>query len=276
MQGSGALWSRPLEVEKRGLVSHMKHVQVVVVVLLLLSACAGTGPSNDSSSASADDEALGLVSSTEEPTQDVTRPASGNVVDSIVRIIGFGCGAPAFGSGFALRPDLVITSGHLITGRDPESLGVLMTDGTEVGATLVGFDLDLDLAALQLDEPILEPVNLVTEVPVVSGVAIGIRSDNGEPIVNEVDFDVDAPVIVNWDGVFRDTESQFNGLRIFAEIRRGDSGSPLFINDRDVIGLIHSKNRTGVPRGYAVGASDIVDFIGEIDTSQEVVADRCA
>lgn len=247
-------------------------VTLALVITLLMSACAGTGSSGAEPDAVGDDE----VSSSTQPTRDIAPPASDDVVDSIVRIIGFGCGAPAFGSGFGLQPDLVITSGHLVTGRDPDTLAVLMTDGTEVGATLVGFDLDLDLAALRLDEPILEPVNLVTEVPVVSGVAVGIRSDNGEPIINEVAFDVDAPVIVNWDGVFRDTESRFNGLRIFAEIRRGDSGSPLFINDRDVIGLIHSKNRTGVPRGYAVGASDIVDFIAEIDTSQEVVADRCA
>jgi len=230
--------------------------------------CAGTGPDDDNRASG--------ISATVEPTGDVVIPESDAVLDSIVRIVGFGCGAPALGSGFALEPDLVVTSGHLVTGRDPDSLGILMSDGTEVAATLVGFDLDLDLAALRLDEPILEPVNLVTEVPVVSGVAIGIRSDQGEPVVNEVEFDVDAPVIVNWDGVFRDTESRFNGMRIFAEIRRGDSGSGLFINNRDVIGLIHSKNRNGIPRGYAVGASDIVRFMETIDPSQEVVAERCA
>jgi len=239
----------------------------VAAATLVLSTCAGSGPAT-----SVD----GPLSRSPEPTAAIIRPSVDNVVDSIVRIVGFGCGAPAFGSGFAVQPDLVVTSGHLVTGRDPDSLGILMSDGTGVGATLVGFDPDHDLAALLLDEPVLEPVNVITEVPVVSGVAIGIRSERGEPIINEVDFDVDAPVTVNWDGVFRDTESRFNGMRIFAEIRRGDSGSGLFINDTDVIGLIHSKNRTGVPRGYAVGGSDIADFITEIDRDVEVVADRCA
>jgi len=239
----------------------------VVAITLVVSCCAGTG------SASRVD---GPISSSPEPTADLSRPDVDNVVDSVVRIIGFGCGSPSFGSGFAVLGDLVVTSGHLVTGRDPDSLGVLLIDGTEVGATLVGFDFDLDLAALLLDEAILEPVTVITNVPVVSGVAIGIRSERGEPTINEVEFDVDAPVTVNWDGVFRDTESQFNGLRIFGAIRRGDSGSGLFINDTDVIGLIHSKNRGGAPRGYAVGGSDIVDFIDGIDRTVEVVADRCA
>lgn len=206
---------------------------------------------------------------------DVTRPSIDVVADSVVRIIGFGCGAPTLGSGFAVAPDIVVTSGHLVTGRDSETLAVSLVDGSEFLATLVAFDLDLDLAVLKISEPVLRPVNLYTEAPLVEGVAIGIRSHAGEPVMNEVEFVVDAPVLINWDGVFRDTESQFRGLRLDAEIRRGDSGSGLFINDSDVIGLIHSKNRNGIPRGYAVASSEIADFIADVDLDGEVVADRC-
>ncbi len=245
----------------------LRRFASVAAATLVLSACAGTGPST---------LVDGRLSQSPEPTAAIARPSVDIVVDSIVRIVGFGCGAPAFGSGFAVQPDVVVTSGHLVTGRDPESLGIVLIDGTEVEATLIGFDLDHDLAALLLDEPVLEPVNVVTEVPLVSGVAIGLRSESGDPTINEVDFEVDAPVTVNWDGVFQDTESRFNGLRIFAEIRRGDSGSGLFINDHDVIGLIHSKTRSGEPRGYAVGGSDIADFVTGLDRDVEVVASRCA
>lgn len=216
-----------------------------------------------------------LTTSTE-VTAPVERPNVAVVDESIVRIVGFGCGAPALGSGFAVGPNLVVTSGHIVTGRDPESLGVLRSDGDEFAATLVGFDLDLDLAVLRVDGVELTPVNLVTDVPVVDGVAIGIRSDAGEPFINEVDFAVDAPVNVNWDGVFRDTESRFRGVRIDAEVRPGDSGSGLFVNDRDVIGLIHSRNRNGVARAYAVGSIEIADFVETVDPDVEVVADRCA
>ena len=239
----------------------------VVVLGIVLGACSSTAEPARSA---------GPYRSSADPSEAVVRPSVDEVTDSIVRIVAFGCGAPAFGSGFAVEPDLVVTSGHLVTGRDPDTLAVLLTDCTEIRATLVGFDLDVDLALLRLEDAVLEPVNLVTDVPVVDGVAVGIRSEAGEPIVNEVDFVVDAPVTVNWDGVFRDTESVFRGLRINAEIRRGDSGSGLFINDRDVIGLIHSKNRNGIPHGYAVGGREIVDFLDANDNATEVVAERCA
>ena len=240
---------------------------VAVVLGVVLGACSSTAEPAPSA---------GPYRSSADPSEAVARPSVDEVTDSIVRIVAFGCGAPAFGSGFAVESDLVVTSGHLVTGRDPDTLAVLLTDGTEIHATLVGFDLDVDLALLRLDDAVLEPVNLITDVPVVEGVAVGIRSEAGEQVVNGVDFVVDAPVTVNWDGVFRDTESVFRGLRINAEIRRGDSGSGLFINDRDVIGLIHSKNRNDIPRGYAVGGREIVDFLDANDNATEVVAERCA
>jgi len=237
-------------------------------VALALAAC-GADRATDPSVSSGVRTSIGV-------SEPVSRPDVEVVDDSIVRIVGFGCGAPALGSGFAVGPNLLVTSGHVVTGRDPESLSVVRSTGEEYDATLVGFDLDLDLAVLRVDDVEFSPVNLVTEVPVVDGVAIGIRSDAGEPFINEVEFVVDAPVNVNWDGVFRETESRFRGVRIDAEIRPGDSGSGLFVNNSDVIGLVHSRNRNGIPRGYAVGSIEIADFVDSIDPTLEVVADRCA
>jgi len=213
--------------------------------------------------------------SSAEPSALVSRASADQVDASIVRIVGFGCGAPTLGTGFAVDTDLVITNGHIITGRDPETLAVQRSDGSEYPAVLVGFDEDLDLGLLRVDDADLRPLNLVTDVPIVDGVAIGIRTEDQQNIVNEIDFSVDAPVVVNWDGVFRDTDSTYRGIRIDAEIRKGDSGSPLLINNRDVIGLIQSKTRDQ-PRGYAVRSIEIVEFVDSIDPSVQVVADRCA
>ncbi len=223
-----------------------------------------------------DAEVISASTQSSDPSEPVERPDVEVVDASIVRIVGFGCGAPALGSGFAIESNLVVTSGHIVTGRDPESLAVMRSNGDEYSATLVGFDQDLDLAVLRVDDTTFTPVNLVTTVPRVDGVAVGIRSFKEEPFINEITFSVDAPVNVNWDGVFRDTESRYRGLRINAEVKRGDSGSGLFVNDRDVIGLIHSTNRAGLPRAYAVGSIEIADFMETIDPAVEVVAERCA
>ena len=243
---------------------------LLATLMLVASACSTDEPPAQTSAAVTDEVDSGELS------LDVSRPNVDAVDQSIVRIVGFGCGAPALGSGFAIDTNLIVTSGHIVTGRDPDSLSVIRSDGSEFSAALVGFDQDLDLALLRVDDIDFVPVNLVTEVPVVDGVAVGIGSRSGEEFFNEIEFTVDAPVNVNWDGVFRDTESRFRGLRITADVELGDSGTGLFVNDRDVIGLVHSRNRAGVPRAYAVGSVEIAEFADTIDETVEVVADRCA
>lgn len=198
------------------------------------------------------------------------------VANSIVRIVGFGCGAPALGSGFAVAEHVLVTSGHLVTGRDPETLAVVRPDGSEFPAVLIAFDPDLDLAFLRVDDVAFEPVELLEEVPDVSGIAIGLRTELDEQYVNEVAFEIDGAVTVNWDGVFRDTESTFQGVRLHADIQRGDSGTALFTSGHQVVGLIHSTSRNGVDRGYAVSSAQISDYYSTIDINAEVIADRCA
>lgn len=221
------------------------------------------------------DDALRI---TAEPSGPVERPEPEAVTGSIVRIIGNGCGLPAIGTGFAVDGQLIVTNAHLVAGRDVETLAVQNVGGDEFAAALIGFDPDLDLALLRVEDGNFAPLNLVTEVPIVEGVAIGVRTEDQANIINEIEFTVDAPVIVNWDGVFKDTESRFRGLRMLADIRRGDSGSPLLINDQDVIGLVQSTTRNQ-PQGYAVGAADISEFVasvGPVGEATEVVADRCS
>lgn len=248
--------------------------------LVLVVAACGTAPSEaaDVEVEEVEEIADGLLRLSEEPTLPVDRPQPEAVVPSIVRVIGLGCRAPALGTGFAVEENLIVTNAHLVAGRDQETLAVQNLEGDEFSAVLIGFDPDLDLALLRVEGSSFEPLNLVTEVPIVDGVAIGIRTDAETNIINEVEFTVDARVNVNWDGVFRDTESRFRGLRMLADIRRGDSGSPLLINDQDVIGLVQSTTRNQ-PQGYAVGSADIsefVDAIGPIDEAEPVISDRCA
>ncbi len=257
------------------------------VLALAFAACGSTlpaaTPSEDTVAAGSLAEGVtltggGLLNLSEEPTAPIATPEADAVEPSVVRVIGLGCGVPAIGTGFAVDENLIVTNAHLVAGRDRETLAVQNLGGDEFPAVLIGFDVDLDLALLRIDDANFAPLNLVTEVPLVDGVAIGIRTENETNVLNEIDFTVDAPVIVNWDGVFRDTESRFRGLRMLGDIRRGDSGSPLLINDRDVIGLVQSTTRNQ-PQGYAVGAADISDFVdsvGPIDEAEFIVADRCA
>jgi S1-C subfamily serine protease len=211
-----------------------------------------------------DDTEVGVVSPP--PTVDT-------VANSVVRIVGLGCGAPALGSGFAVEEHVIVTSGHIVTGRDPASLAVIRPNGEEAPAVLVAFDADLDLALLRIDDLAFEPVTLTAPAADQEGTAMVMTADNS---VEEVEFVVDAPVMVNWDGVFRDTESRFAGVRLDADINRGNSGGGLFVSETEVVGLIHSTTRSIEPRGYGVSATQIGEYLQTVDTSQEIEAPRCA
>ena len=213
------------------------------------------------------------ASSTTSDPLEYEPPTAADVADSIVRIIGFGCGAPALGSGFAVDTNLIVTSGHIVTGRDPETLAVATPGGVEAAARLVAFDPDFDLAVLRVDDIDFQPVTLRTDVPADVGLGMAVRSENE---VDPIAFTVDNTVIVNWDGVFRDTESTFHGLRLLADINKGDSGSGLFVSADEVIGLIHSTNRNGIERGYAVSGRQISEYLDTIDPDTEIVSERCA
>ena len=267
-------------------------VAVLALLALIAGACASgttaedaTEPATSDTASEVESEATttalagsGRLLLSVDPTGPLTRPEPAAVEPSVVRVIGLGCGAPAIGTGFAIEANLIVTNAHLVAGRDAETLAVQNLDGDEFSAVLIGFDPDLDLALLRVDDTDFVPLTLITDVPVVDGVAIGIRTDDQINVINEIEFTVDAPVNVNWDGVFQDSESRFRGLRMLADIRRGDSGSPLLINDTDVIGLVQSTTRNQ-PRGYAVGAADISEFaasIGPVEEAAHVTTDRCA
>ena len=141
---------------------------------------------------------------------------------------------------------------------------------------MIAFDEHLDLALLQVEGTSFTPVELLQDIPESSGVGIGLRTEVDGQYVNEVDFEVDRVVTVNWDGVFRNTESSFHGVQLNADISRGDSGTALFLNENQVLGLIHSTSRAGLERGYAVSSIQIAEFVADEATSTEVEASRCA
>jgi S1-C subfamily serine protease len=67
---------------------------------------------------------------------------------SVVRVTGFACGLGVEGSGWIVRPELVLTNAHVVAGIDRPHVD--RRDGDEQTATVVAFDEQNDLALLRV------------------------------------------------------------------------------------------------------------------------------
>jgi serine protease Do len=160
----------------------------------------------------------------------------------------------ARGSGFIVRADgLIVTNNHVV--KDGSSFKVLLDDGTELAAKVVGADPRTDIALLKVEAGHPLPyIQLGTSRDVKPGqwvVAMGNPFGLGGTvtagIVSAVSRDIGA-------GPY----DQF--IQVDAPINPGNSGGPLFTLDGKVIGMnsaIYSPSGASVGIGFAI-PSDMI------------------
>ena len=146
------------------------------------------------------------------------------------------------GTGFVLRPDgLIATVGHLL--EDAWSITIVLTDGSRLGARIVGVDPTTDLAVLCVDRDDLVPMAFgrtaavrVGEPVVAIGHALGLgRAPTvSAGVLSAVERTVNNPEGVPFDHL----------LQTDAAINTGDSGGPLLNARGEVIGINTSKITT--------------------------------
>ena len=72
----------------------------------------------------------------------------------VVRVTGTGCGPRVSGSGWVVRPEVVVTNAHVVAGQDDP--GVVTADGEELAAVPVHYEPRNDIAVLRV-EGLAEP-----------------------------------------------------------------------------------------------------------------------
>jgi serine protease Do len=162
---------------------------------------------------------------------------------SIAVIVAAGNTSLKLGTGFFVRSTgLLLTNFHVIEGT--ELVGVKMPGGSAVlwARRATGFDLDNDLVVLRVETDVASPVSL--------GDSDQVRI--GEPIV----------VVGNPEGLEQTVSNglvsgtrEVDGRRLFqisAPISEGSSGSPVFNDRGDVIGVVVSSLESGQNLNFAV------------------------
>lgn len=192
------------------------------------------------------------------------------VARSIVKVVGEACGRIQEGTGFVVRPGVVVTNAHVVAGEPATRL--VRDDGSEVGATLVAFDPERDLAVLSapaVDRPAL-PVG-TSEV----GARGAVFGHPGGGPLELSPFEVRRRIeavgtdIYGSPGVARDV------LVLASDLAPGDSGSPLVDPSGAVVGVAFAiaPDRDGV--AYALSVDELAAVLAGAGTAA-VDAGPCA
>ena len=196
-------------------------------------------------------------------------------VDAVVAISNQGLTTNIFGqvsrtassgSGFVISSDgYVVSNYHVVSGAS--TLKVIMADGTEYPATLVGYDASNDISLLKIDAQDLPCVKIGSS----DALAVGERvAAIGNPL-GELTSTLTVGYVSAKDRSVNTDGTAINMIQTDAAINSGNSGGPLFNMRGEVVGITTAKysgtsgsGATIEGIGFAIPIDDVVDMIEDI------------
>ncbi len=154
------------------------------------------------------------------------------VVPSTVKVQGTACRRVQEGSGFVVRPGLVVTNAHVVAGEDETVLQ--RSDGSEVRAQVVAFDPNRDLALLSardLNRPAL-PLGRIDD----GGVG-AVFGHPGGGALRAAPFSVGDTVRASGTDIYDQSHTERQVLILSSALRPGDSGAALIDPSGAVVGV---------------------------------------
>lgn len=176
------------------------------------------------------------------------------------------------GSGFIVKQDgYIVTNQHVIDGA--KEINVLLSNGDEYKATVVGQDVKTDLAVLKISAtglPVME-IGKSSEL-LVGEVAVAI----GNPLGLEFSGSVTTGCISALNRTMTVEGRQYNLIQTDAAINPGNSGGPLVNEYGQVIGINSVKitldGYEGM--GFAIPIDEAMPIVNELLTGQGYIKGR--
>ena len=174
--------------------------------------------------------------------------------------------AAVAGSGFVIQEDgYILTNYHVIQEAEAGDyeISVVMYDGAEYIAEIVGFDEDTDLALLKIDAKGLSAAELGDSENLTVG---QIVYTVGNPL-GELSYTMTSGIVSARDRVITtDSDASMNMFQIDAAVNSGNSGGPVYNSRGQVIGIVTAKYSSyGVEGlGFAIPISDAVTVANEL------------
>jgi S1-C subfamily serine protease len=187
---------------------------------------------------------------------------------SVVRVLGTACGLGVEGSGWAVRPGLIVTNAHVVAGSDDTT--VTTQGGVELDASTVHYDPENDLALLRVgaELPVL-PISAARERG--SSAAVLGYPENGPYKIEAARLGDTRPTISEDSYGNGPIERTIVALR--GAVRSGNSGGPLVDGDGRVVGTVFAATTAGAAGGFAIPAELVRDALAR--AGSEVSTGAC-
>lgn len=179
-----------------------------------------------------------------------------HAADSVVRVLSTACGLGIEGSGWAVRPGLIVTNAHVIAGADDTT--VTTQDGTELEATAVYYKPEDDLALLRVGAS-LPTLSISTDRPVGAPAAVLGFPENGPYSLTLARLGETRTTISEDSYGHGPVERSITALG--GSVRSGNSGGPLVDARGNVVGTVFAATTSGPAGGFAVPAELVREAI---------------
>jgi S1-C subfamily serine protease len=174
-----------------------------------------------------------------------------------VQVVAQSCGAFNWGSGFAVRPDLVATNAHVVAGSNGDV--TVIAHGHTADATVVTFDPARDFALLALTKSTLPTLRLDTKAidPQTPVITLGHPDAQTALDVGPARV-VDQKFVEMNDPYGRPVNRATMLLSTANHVRPGSSGGAVIDTDGEVVGVIFAGPHSGTGYAYAIPSEEIL------------------
>jgi S1-C subfamily serine protease len=202
----------------------------------------------------------GPATPSERPTRKILAdPRIRHAGASVVRVLSTACGLGIEGSGWAVRPDLIVTNAHVVAGADDTTITTL--SGMQYDATAVYYQPEDDLALLRIEGEVPTlPISTDGE-PGAPAAVLGYP-ENGPYTMTPARIG-DTRQTLSEDSYGRGP-IQRTITALGGDVRSGNSGGPLLNADGYVVGVVFAATTRGPAGGFAVPVEEVTEAIHHV------------
>jgi S1-C subfamily serine protease len=178
-----------------------------------------------------------------------------HVAASTVEVEGQACDRIQEGSGFAVATGLIVTNAHVVAGEPAGATSVLLPSGRRLGATVVVYDPDRDLALLSvagLDEA---PLTLATGTVGSTGTVFG--HPEGQVALARQPARIAQEITATGRDLYDRRNTSRDVYILASALKPGDSGGALVDVSGDVVGVAFAISLEHSDEAYALTSREV-------------------